>query len=128
MSHEPPGPVRADDSSASPARTSNASHATTGADSFAVASHEAADASRRGGGCFLVLALLSTAAFLWKWWDVGQALVHGREVRMHVVLVPFYEWLGRPGILLCGGLCTALFAALAIAGFSGHMRRPDAEP
>ncbi|MCB9599786.1 MAG: hypothetical protein H6720_05460 [Sandaracinus sp.] len=90
--------------------------------SFVAASHESADASRRGGGCFLLLALVSTAAFLWKWWDVGQALETGREVRMHVVLVPFYEWLGRPGILLCGGAMTLLFAAFAIAGFAGRRR------
>lgn len=95
------------------------------ADSFTVASHEASDASRRGGGCFLLLALVSTAAFLWKWWDVGEALERGREVRLHVVIIPFYEWLGRPGILLCGGATTLLFAALAIAGFTGRMRDSD---
>ncbi|MCB9624116.1 MAG: hypothetical protein H6721_19025 [Sandaracinus sp.] len=91
-------------------------------ESFVVASHERADASRRGGGCFLWLAIVSTAAFLWKWWDVGHALQTGREVRMHVLLVPFYEWLGRPGILLCGGAMTSLFAAFAIAGFAGRRR------
>ena len=80
------------------------------------------DATRAGAGCALFLAALSTALFLWKWWEAGQAEAMGRPLHLHVFVRPVYGWLGRPGILLCGGLTTLVFAAIAIADFTTARR------